>query len=293
MALQCKNCGLRFAPKDMAYSQHLDWHFRLKKREKENHKRAQSRRWYLEQRDWIISNEIDDNLNEAFEEDGDNAEQSEAEIPTVPASANPDENRCPVCHEDFDQLFKEDNPEADDDAGQWHLKNAVRPDGPGARAFHPLCHADAKNLDMEFEEDEEEAIEAAAKQPEEKPEEEKPAEENLPTIKIEVPEIKVESMETESGGDAKAASNETPEAADHDGLAPVKEENEENDEAEKAETEQPSETEVKTEEKEEELDVSLNDLGNLTADAGVTAPPSFPISAGIKINLSSQVSYHS
>ena len=60
-ALQCKNCGLRYSPTDMvAYSQHLDWHFRMKRREKEYARKAQSRMWYFEREDWINSDEIDE-----------------------------------------------------------------------------------------------------------------------------------------------------------------------------------------------------------------------------------------
>ena len=62
-ALQCKNCGLRYSPTDMIeYSQHLDWHFRMKRREKENAKKAQSRNWYFEREDWINSDEIVDGV---------------------------------------------------------------------------------------------------------------------------------------------------------------------------------------------------------------------------------------
>ena len=62
-ALQCKNCGLRFSSSQSdseAYSQHLDWHFRIKRKEKDNAKKAESRRWYFEKVDWIISDEIED-----------------------------------------------------------------------------------------------------------------------------------------------------------------------------------------------------------------------------------------
>ena len=62
-ALQCKNCGLRFSTSHSdatAYSKHLDWHFRVKRREKDNAKKAESRRWYFEKVDWIISDEVED-----------------------------------------------------------------------------------------------------------------------------------------------------------------------------------------------------------------------------------------
>ena len=62
-ALQCKNCGLRFSTSQSdteSYSKHLDWHFRVKRREKDNAKKAESRRWYFEKVDWIISDEIEE-----------------------------------------------------------------------------------------------------------------------------------------------------------------------------------------------------------------------------------------
>ena len=61
LALQCKNCGLRYAVTEtMAFSAHLDWHFRMRRRERDNARRAQSRAWYFERIDWIISEEIED-----------------------------------------------------------------------------------------------------------------------------------------------------------------------------------------------------------------------------------------
>ena len=62
-ALQCKNCGLRFSTSQSdteSYSKHLDWHFRVKRREKDNAKKAESRRWYFEKVDWIVSDEIEE-----------------------------------------------------------------------------------------------------------------------------------------------------------------------------------------------------------------------------------------
>ena len=68
-ALQCKNCGLRFSSSQSdteAYSQHLDWHFRMKRREKDNAKKAESKRWYFEKIDWIVSDEIEDEKGNVF-----------------------------------------------------------------------------------------------------------------------------------------------------------------------------------------------------------------------------------
>ncbi len=60
-ALQCKNCGVRYSvAESVAFSHHLDWHFRMKRREKDNARKAQSRAWYFERMDWIISDEVED-----------------------------------------------------------------------------------------------------------------------------------------------------------------------------------------------------------------------------------------
>ena len=61
-------------------------------------------------------------------------------IPTVSKSTNPSENRCPVCKEDFIEVYKDENPDDDDDIGLYHLENAVRPQGPGSSAYHPECY---------------------------------------------------------------------------------------------------------------------------------------------------------
>lgn len=43
--MQWKSCGLRYSTDEMAaYTSHLDWHFRIKRREEDNARKAQSRR---------------------------------------------------------------------------------------------------------------------------------------------------------------------------------------------------------------------------------------------------------
>ena len=47
--IQCSSCGCRFLMEEMEqYRQHLDWHFRLNKREKEAAKISSYRKWYFE-----------------------------------------------------------------------------------------------------------------------------------------------------------------------------------------------------------------------------------------------------
>ena len=59
--IQCASCGSRFLPdKTVEYSNHLDWHFRQNRREKEGTRRAQSRRWYYDQASWMQYEEVED-----------------------------------------------------------------------------------------------------------------------------------------------------------------------------------------------------------------------------------------
>lgn len=61
IGIQCSSCGLRFPPEQtMKYSQHLDWHFRQNRRERDSQRRAHSRKWYYNCSDWIKYEEIED-----------------------------------------------------------------------------------------------------------------------------------------------------------------------------------------------------------------------------------------
>lgn len=61
LGIQCSSCGLRFPPEQtMKYSQHLDWHFRQNRRERDSKRRAHFRKWYYNQSDWIKYEEIED-----------------------------------------------------------------------------------------------------------------------------------------------------------------------------------------------------------------------------------------
>ena len=146
---KCSNCGLRFPSTDMvAYSLHLDWHFRLKRRERDRAKVAQSRQWYLHTADWNKSDELEESqMDEDDEDEGGSA------LPTVPASDVAEENSCPICGEEFERFFKQEEDFAkSSEGGIWILRNAIRPEGkqddpdiiPG-RAYHPQCFGDRKN----------------------------------------------------------------------------------------------------------------------------------------------------
>ncbi|GBM21530.1 Pre-mRNA cleavage complex 2 protein Pcf11, partial [Araneus ventricosus] len=90
---QCATCGMRFKEiQSEQYSRHLDWHFRMNRREKDGAKKAYSRRLFYEIKDWIQFNEIEEAEERTpsyfeLQADGDMAKNDEKEkIQSVPAS---------------------------------------------------------------------------------------------------------------------------------------------------------------------------------------------------------------
>ncbi|XP_063698350.1 uncharacterized protein LOC134829266 [Culicoides brevitarsis] len=145
--MQCSSCGVRFPPEQtMKYSQHLDWHFRQNRRDRDASKKAHSRKWYYDVSDWIQFEEIED-LEEReknwFEKHGAQAEFDVEEMEKSPTEqmlscqAGPKgaEETCEVCQDKFEYFFNEENEE-------WHLKNAMRVD---EKCYHPSCYEDFKS----------------------------------------------------------------------------------------------------------------------------------------------------
>jgi len=132
--LQCKSCGVRFSKEEMPqYTSHLDWHFRVKRREKDNARRAQSRKWYFEKVDWIMSDEIEDEVEEMEE---DMIAEEEVVISTVAVREGDNGSTCPVCREEFEQIYKQGE---GSEEGGWYLHNAMRHEGV---LYHPECYKD-------------------------------------------------------------------------------------------------------------------------------------------------------
>uniref|UniRef100_A0AAG5D028 Pre-mRNA cleavage complex 2 protein Pcf11 n=1 Tax=Anopheles atroparvus TaxID=41427 RepID=A0AAG5D028_ANOAO len=172
--MQCSSCGVRFPPEQtMKYSQHLDWHFRQNRRDRDSARKAHSRKWYYDVSDWIQYEEIED-LEEReknwFEtqqtEQGDPMKKGSSgggggggglgggggagagdgggddsgpngggsPQPSCPAGSDEDDRQCHMCHEVFEQFYNEETED-------WHLKCAIRVDGS---TYHPLCYEDYK-----------------------------------------------------------------------------------------------------------------------------------------------------
>lgn len=141
--MQCSNCDARFPPEQtIKYSQHLDWHFRQNRRDRDSKRRAQSRGWYYNVNDWIQYEEIE-NLDERkmnwFEMQQMNMAKDDSaqrtESPPVPSCvAGPEDagKTCEMCHDQFETFY-------DDENEDWHFRNAIRVDD---KTYHPICFED-------------------------------------------------------------------------------------------------------------------------------------------------------
>ncbi|KAJ2945092.1 hypothetical protein O0L34_g9148 [Tuta absoluta] len=140
--MQCSGCGARFPPEHtVRYSQHLDWHFRQNRRERDSARRAHSRHWHYDLSDWVQYEEVED-LEErekswfetgGAEGEGEGPPEVPEETPSVAAGA-PADHHCALCGDKFDQFYNEDKEE-------WHLRNSVRHE---EKNYHPMCFEDYK-----------------------------------------------------------------------------------------------------------------------------------------------------
>lgn len=146
--MQCSSCGVRFPPEQtIKYSQHLDWHFRQNRRERDLSRKAHSRKWYYDLADWVQYEEIEDleerekNFFEAQQNDveasDETSNQKSLNSPvslSCPALPEDGDRVCDMCQEKFEQFYHEETEE-------WHLRNAIRVED---KIYHPLCYEDHK-----------------------------------------------------------------------------------------------------------------------------------------------------
>lgn len=144
--IQCSSCGIRFTVDDTEkYREHLDWHFRQNKREKDDYKVAKYRKWYYEMSEWIQYEEIQDdeeknrsnffeNMLNPVQEPAFIGPQGNKVIQCPAATGNDTDDVCEICGDPFEQFWEEEEEE-------WHLKNAVRVEG---KTYHPVCYEDVK-----------------------------------------------------------------------------------------------------------------------------------------------------
>jgi pre-mRNA cleavage complex 2 protein Pcf11 len=149
--MQCSSCGLRFPPEQtIKYSQHLDWHFRQNRRDRDSQRRAHSRKWYYDTADWIRYEEIEDleereknffetQQIEGMEQGGDDSNHARlgadsAAVPSCPAGPDDLTRCCDMCHDPFEHFYNEETEE-------WHLRLALKVDD---KFYHPICYEDYK-----------------------------------------------------------------------------------------------------------------------------------------------------
>jgi len=144
--VQCKQCGRRFSDDAVGKKKledHLDMHFRQKRKANQNIGRGHSRSWFTALDDWIHDagdmkgkSRADRPLTGKLAAAEEKAKR-EAELRAMFVVVAPGEEAkpfsCPVCKEPMKCEFLEDEEE-------WVWKNAVKRDD---KIYHATCHAEA------------------------------------------------------------------------------------------------------------------------------------------------------
>lgn len=173
---QCSSCGLRFPPEQtMKYTQHLDWHFRQNRRERDSRRRAHFRKWYYNQSDWIKYEEIEDldergelktiflkvsipecfHLNfkstekNFFETQHMEATMDQGDDPSTARGTGNQESltviSCPAGADDVNRSCDMCHDQFDqfynEETEEWHLRSALKIDD---KFYHPICYEDYK-----------------------------------------------------------------------------------------------------------------------------------------------------
>ncbi|XP_018105873.1 pre-mRNA cleavage complex 2 protein Pcf11 isoform X2 [Xenopus laevis] len=144
--IQCYSCGMRFTKSQTdIYADHLDWHYRQNRTEKDVSRKITHRRWYYSLKDWIEFEEIADLEERAKSQFFEKVHEEvilktqeaakEKEFQSVQAGPAGADEICEICQEQFEQYWDEEEEE-------WHLKNAMR---VNEKIYHPSCYDDYKN----------------------------------------------------------------------------------------------------------------------------------------------------
>lgn len=143
---QCSSCGIRFPlEQTKKYSEHLDWHYRQNRREKDAARQVQRRNLYYSVNDWLQFEEIENveerkkNWFETQQAEMDSAseesnQRSLSPPPSCTAGPHDNEKICNVCHDPFETFYN-------DETEEWHLQNAIRVE---ENIYHPICYDDHK-----------------------------------------------------------------------------------------------------------------------------------------------------
>ncbi|MBN3285974.1 PCF11 protein, partial [Polyodon spathula] len=133
--IQCYSCGVRFTTSQTdIYADHLDWHYRQNRSEKDISKKVTHRRWYYSLTVKRAKSQFFEKVHEEVVQKTQEAAK-EKEFQSVTAAADVVDESCEICQEQFEMYWEEDEEE-------WHLKDAIRVD---EKTYHPSCYEDYKN----------------------------------------------------------------------------------------------------------------------------------------------------
>eukprot|EP01130_Rhizamoeba_saxonica_P006381 TRINITY_DN2546_c0_g1_i3.p1 TRINITY_DN2546_c0_g1~~TRINITY_DN2546_c0_g1_i3.p1 ORF type:complete len:495 (+),score=129.07 TRINITY_DN2546_c0_g1_i3:208-1692(+) len=190
---QCPQCGLRFSLQTKM-DDHLDWHFRQKRREKQKAKKGMSRSWFLDEGSWIASCTSQTNTGSDSEKENDMEEdEAEKEILVVARESQPN---CDACDEVFEVFY-------DENAEEWLCKDASELDN---RLYHEKCVEMKRRLSEKHLEISDTSHESNVA---------KPATEEPEQMDVETNEN--EQVETETNTEAKPTDDVVAEASDGTG----------------------------------------------------------------------------
>jgi len=139
---QCSTCGRRFTSDDTGKAKkekHLDWHFKTKTRSLEAEQRGQNRSWYVDEHEWIISKEYEDDLgleDPAAATNGTapaNAVKKETDYVRTPSDPAYRNALCPIDQEPFKSEWS-------GEIQDFIWRDAVK---VGDRYYHASCYKEA------------------------------------------------------------------------------------------------------------------------------------------------------
>jgi len=134
MPVKCTSCALRFSAdqKDL-YRSHLDWHFRINSRKKQQKYGPESRGWY---QPWQVNIWQEDGFEKKDATESEERTLKEEKVDKVLVDAGEEATLCPECLEGFKLVYSE---EEEDE--QWFFIHAVK---KGHQIYHSQCYKYAK-----------------------------------------------------------------------------------------------------------------------------------------------------
>eukprot|EP01102_Stenamoeba_stenopodia_P020366 TRINITY_DN788_c0_g5_i1.p1 TRINITY_DN788_c0_g5~~TRINITY_DN788_c0_g5_i1.p1 ORF type:complete len:694 (-),score=137.34 TRINITY_DN788_c0_g5_i1:31-2112(-) len=133
---KCPTCGIRYLDHEK-YGKHLDWHFRMNRKEKQKLKKAMSKSWFLSVEEWakFEGDEAAEQPATPFfpsqneNNQGEKEEKEQDDVPCVPAEE--DNKSCAICNEQFEQFW-------DNESEEWMFKGAIK---VGSLLYHSNCYS--------------------------------------------------------------------------------------------------------------------------------------------------------